>query len=112
MKSTTLLLATLALSTMITGCNPATQSSIEPEMAKKLCRAILNNGLSPLCMPSDEHRTIGIMLDSNDDELARKLCLNVANKLKPMMVDFSGQWRLEVFAPLRSDKPLSYCVLR
>lgn len=112
MKNTTLLLATLTLSTMIAGCNPENQSPVAPEMAKKLCRAILNNGLSPLCMPSDEHQTIGIMLDSNDDEMARKLCAHVANKLKPMMTDFSGQWRLEVFAPLRNDKPLNYCVLR
>lgn len=100
------------LSVMLSGCGDPNSQPVASEKANKLCAAVLNNGLSTLCIPSDEHHTIGIMFDSNDDEMARRLCMEIANKLKPMMADYSGQWKLEVYSPHRIDRPLNYCVLR
>ena len=109
MKTTALL---LVLTVMLSGCGDPNSQPVVEDKARKLCAAVLNNGLSTLCIPSDEHHKIGIMFDSNDGEMARRLCMEVASKLKPMMADFSGQWKLEVYSPLRIDKPLNYCVLR
>ena len=110
MRSLALFLTVLAVA--VSGCDTSNTQPVAEDKARKLCAAILNNGLSSLCIPSDQNRTIGIMFDSNDDEMARRLCMEVAGKLKPMMADFSGQWRLEVFSPHRVDKPLNYCLLQ
>ena len=111
MKNTALLLATLALPATLMGCNKPDTPPTASSKATELCSVILNTGLTGLCIPGDQNQTVGIMIDSIDDEKARQLCIAVADKIKPMTATLSGQWRLEVYSPHRSDKPLNYCAL-
>ena len=113
MRDIVLLIIAFTFSVTLTGCGKSnTPPPVAADKTDKLCAAIKDTGLTKRCIVSNSDSTIGITFDSNDDEMARRLCLDIANRMKPLTADFPGQWQLQVFSPYRDDKPLNYCLLR
>jgi len=110
LKNTAILLVTLALSATLAGCGQSGTPPAASAETNKLCGAIQDTGLTKQCAADDRNSTIGIVIDTND-EAARNLCADIANKLKPLSADLTGNWKLQIFSPYRDDKPLAYCVL-
>jgi hypothetical protein len=53
---------------------------------------------------------VGIVIDTND-EAARNLCAEIADKIKTLTAGLTDQWKLQIFSPYRDDKPLAACYL-
>lgn len=102
---------TLALSATLAGCGQSGTPPASFEVTNKLCGAIQDTGLTKHCVVDNRNSTVGIVIDTND-EAARNLCVDIANRIKPLTADLSGQWKLQIFSPYRDDKPLAYCVLQ
>jgi hypothetical protein len=118
MTKTTILCFILAYLMAITGCNHSdSQQGAAPEKqsaadeASLLCASIEGAGLASQCSVNGRFGTIEVMIDSNDDEVARNVCANIASKMMPLTTHFSGSWKLQILSPLRSDKPMAVCVL-
>lgn len=114
---TIMLLASFALLPAISGCghSGSQSSSSVPDSvsgAVKLCTAIAGTGLTNRCAADATGRTIDVTIGSNDDEEARKRCAVIADKVAQQTANLSGLWKLQVFSPYRSDKPLAICNLR
>jgi len=108
MTNATRLLVSLTLSAWLCACGQSGTSA--PNDTNKLCDAIIVTGLTKQCTASDLSGTIGIVIDTHE-EAARNLCPDIANKIKALTADLTGNWRLQIFSPLREDKPLAYCAL-
>jgi hypothetical protein len=54
---------------------------------------------------------VGVTIISFDDEVARSICADIADKTTQLTAPLSGQWKLQVFSPSRGDKPLATCLL-
>jgi hypothetical protein len=98
------------LSATLTGCGQSGTSPVDAGESNKLCGAIKDTGLTKQCSASNLSDTVGIVIDTND-EAARNLCIDIAGKIKPLTVNFTGSWKLQIFSPYRNDKPLAYCAL-
>jgi hypothetical protein len=109
-KSLVILFAAIALSTALAGCGKSDTAPVASAETNKLCGAIQDTGLTKHCAVDNRNSTVGIVIDTND-EAARNLCVDIANKIKPLTADLSGQWKLQIFSPYRDDKPLAYCTL-
>ncbi len=109
-KSLVILFAALALSAALSGCGQSDTPPVVSAETNKLCGAIQDTGLTKHCAVDNRNSTVGIVIDTND-EAARNLCVDIANKLKPLTADLTGNWKLLIFSPYRDDKPLAYCVL-
>jgi hypothetical protein len=109
-KHTAFLFAVFVLPAMLGGCGKSDIPLSASAETNKLCGAIQGTGLTRQCVVSDRNNTVGIVIDTND-EAARNLCVDIANKMKPLTADLSGQWKLQIFSPYRDDKPLAYCTL-
>jgi len=107
MKHFALLLAILATPVMIAGCG---KSAVEDDTTK-LCTSIEASGLARQCTYSRSFNTVGVIVDSNDDEVGRNVCAAIANRFLPLTSHFSDHWKLQVFSPYRSDKPMATCPL-
>lgn len=108
----------LVYSMAMTGCGHSdTQQGTAPEKQSAaddtslLCASIEGAGLASQCSASSSYGAIDVMIDSNDDEVARKACANITSKMMPLTAHFSGSWKLQILSPLRSDKPIAVCVL-
>lgn len=110
LKDTAILLAALALSAALSGCGQSDTPPVVSAETNKLCGAIQDTGLTKRCVVDNRNSAVGIVIDTND-EAARNLCVDIANKMKPLTAELSGQWKLQIFSPYRDDKPLAYCVL-
>jgi hypothetical protein len=110
MKTPALIFAALALSATLTSCGKSGTQPVATDETNKLCGAIKDTGLTKQCSVSNLASTVGIVIDTND-EAARNLCVDIANKIKPLTADLTGNWKLQIFSPYRDDKPLAYCVL-
>jgi hypothetical protein len=110
LKNYALLLATFVLSATLAGCNNSSTQPVAAEGTNKICDAIKETGLTNKCLFSNRDSMVGIVIDTND-ETARNLCIDIANKIKPLTADLSGPWKLQIYSPYRDDKTLSYCVL-
>jgi hypothetical protein len=119
---TALLIVILALPLTITGCD---NSDSQQESAhgkpgaaddtSRLCSAIegpgLNGqGLDKQCSVNSRDSTVAVFIDSYDDEVARNICTDIANKMTQLTAHFSASWKLQVFFPYRSDKPMATCL--
>lgn len=107
-----LLLALLALT--VAGCGNSEQESAAGKTADdatKLCPAVESAGLAKQCVIDNRYGSVDVIVDSFDDQVARNACAAIAEKLKPLTVQFSGKWKLQVFSPYRSDKPMASCEL-
>jgi hypothetical protein len=118
MTKAALLLVIFTLPLTITGCgNSGSQQDSAPsrQMAaddtSKLCSSIQGTGLTKQCTVNSRDSTIHVMIDNNDDEVARNICADVANRTAQQMAHLSGQWVLQVYSLYRSDKPLATCAL-
>ena len=110
MKSPTLLFAAITLCAYLSGCGQSDTAPAASAETNKLCGAIQDTGLTKHCAVDNRNSTVGIVIDTND-EAARNLCVDIANKVKPLTAGLTGQWQLQIFSPYRDDKPLAYCVL-
>jgi hypothetical protein len=118
MNRAALLLAIIAMPLTIAGCGDSdsrqTSAAGKPatgEDASRLCTAIEASGLARQCTISSRFNTIGVIIDSNDDEVGRNVCAAIANRFSPLTSRFSGHWKLQVFSPYRSDKAMASCPL-
>ncbi len=76
-----------------------------------LCSAILAAGLAKQCAVNIHDNLVEVTIDSFDDEIARNTCADIADKTAHLTANLSGQWKLQVFSPYRSDKPMAACFL-
>jgi hypothetical protein len=76
-----------------------------------LCSSIEGTGLARQCTVNSREGLVGVMIDSFDDEAARNACADIADKTTQLTARLSGQWKLQVFSPYRSDKPMATCLL-
>ena len=105
-KKTTLLpTAMLALS--IAGCGGQPHESAKAETA--LCTAIMDTNLARQCTAAGS--TAAVIIESDDDEAARETCAKIASKITAVSARLTGNWRLEIFSPYRSDKETATCPL-
>ncbi len=118
MNRAAVLLVILAMPLTIAGCGdsdsrqtPAAGKPATAEDASKLCVAIEASGLAGQCTISSRFNTIGVIIDSNDDEVGRNVCAAIANRVSPLTSHFSDHWKLQVSSPYRSDKPMTVCPL-
>jgi len=105
-----ILFAALALPAMVAGCGKSDTRPVTSAETNKLCGAIQDTGLTKQCIANSLNNMVVIVIDTND-EAARNLCVDIANKMKPLTSDLTGQWKLQIFSPFRDDKPLAYCML-
>ena len=104
-KTTLLTAAMLALS--IAGCSGPPHESAKAESA--LCTAIMDTNLARQCTATGS--TAAVVIESDDDEVARETCAKIASKIKAVSTRLSGNWQLEIFSPYRSDKQNAACPL-
>lgn len=106
------LLAALALT--LAGCSPSETQQTPGNAADdttKLCPAIAATGLTKHCEVNTGEGSVGVVVDSFDEEVARNACAHIAEKLSPLTARLAGSWKLQTFSPYRSDKPTATCVL-
>lgn len=118
MTKTALLLAIFTLPLTIGGCgNSDSQQGAVPlkqaaaDDTSRLCSSIEATGLTKQCAVNTLDSSVHVTIDSFDDEAARNVCADVANRMGQLTARFSGQWMLQVFSPYRSDKPMATCPL-
>jgi hypothetical protein len=119
MTKTALLLVILALPLTITGCgnSDSQQESVlgKPGAAddtSKLCSSIDEGfSLAKQCAVNNSYSEVGVTIDSNDDEVARNICADITKKMMKLTAHFSASWKLQIYSPFRSDKPLATCLL-
>jgi len=119
MTKTALLLAIFILPLTIGGCgNSDSQQGAAPlnnaaaDDTSRLCSSIEATGLAKQCTVNSRDHTVHVTIDSFDDEAARNVCADIANRMAQLTARFSGLWTLQVFSPYRSDKPMAACTLR
>jgi hypothetical protein len=71
-----------------------------------------SSGLTKQCAVSGRDESINVVIDSNDDEEARKACAGFAEKMTQETASLPSQWKLRIFSPYRSDKALATCPMR
>ena len=68
-------------------------------------------GLTSQCSVSDRDSSVNVVIDTSDDEEARKACGRLAGKMAQLAANFPARMKLKVFSPYRSDKELATCSL-
>ena len=118
MIKTDLLPVILTLLLTISGCgnsdsqqDAAQRKPAAADDTSQLCSSIEAAGLAKQCSVNSRNSTVEVIIDSNDDEVARNICAGAAEKLTQLTAHFSASWKLQVFSPYRSDKPLASCPL-
>jgi hypothetical protein len=113
-----LLLAILALYVALAGCGDSgkrhgqnTGKSATANDTSGLCSAITGTGLVKQCTFNSRDSVVEVTIDSFDDEAAREACADIAKKTIQLTAHLSGQWKLQVYSPYRSDKPMAACFL-
>ena len=54
---------------------------------------------------------VSVVIESDDDEVARETCTKITTEIKPVSSRLSGTWQLQIFSPYRSDKQTAACPL-
>jgi hypothetical protein len=118
MTNTALLLAILALSLPLAGCGksderqePASGKPVAANDMSGICLSIESAGLAKRCAVNSRDSLVEVTIDSFDDEVARNICAEITNKTKQITAQLPGRWKLQVFSPYRSDKPMASCSL-
>lgn len=115
---TALLPVILALCLPLAGCGDSDKQQ-EPTSGKSgaeyvisgICSSITSAGLAKQCAVNSRESLVEVTVDSFDDEAARNICADIADKTIQLTTHLSGQWKLQVFSPYRGDKPLAACSL-
>ncbi|HTN94659.1 MAG TPA: hypothetical protein VMJ33_08770 [Gallionella sp.] len=76
-----------------------------------LCSFIVGGRFAVQCVVNSRDNVVEITINSFDDEVARNVCADIAAKTEHLAAHLSGQWKLQVFSPYRSDKALAACYL-
>ena len=103
---TTLLLSTM-LALLIASCSGSPHESAKAETA--LCTAIMDTNLARQCTATGS--TAAVIIESDDDEVARETCAKITTKIAPLTAKLSGNWQLQIFSPYRDDKQTAACPL-
>ncbi|MGA8147966.1 MAG: hypothetical protein WB870_10380 [Gallionellaceae bacterium] len=114
MTKASLLFVIAALPTVICACGKSGSQPQRPEVANaasKLCAAMKESGLTSQCSVSDRDSSVNVVIDTSDDEEARKACGRLAGKMAQLAANFPARIKLKVFSPYRSDKELATCSL-
>jgi hypothetical protein len=119
MTKTALLNAILTLVLTITGCgnSDSQQKTVQGQPivtgdTSQLCSAIVEaSSLAKQCAVNTNYSEVGVTIDSNDEEVARNICADIANKMTKLTAGFSASWKLQIYSPYRSDKPMTTCLL-
>jgi hypothetical protein len=113
-----LLLVLLSLPVVLPGCGdskkqqaPTSGKSGAVNDISGLCPTIVGGGLAKLCAVNSRDSVVEVTIDSFDDEVARNACTDIVNKTTRLTAGLSGQWKLQVFSPYRSDKPMATCYI-
>jgi hypothetical protein len=106
-----ILLSMLVLSLAIAGCGRSQQGAPRQVDTSGLCPAIQRTGLAAQCEVSVFDSTVHVMIDKDDDEVARNVCAGIAGRIVQQTARLPAQWKLQVYSPYRSDKPLATCPL-
>jgi hypothetical protein len=105
------LLVMSILSSMLAGCGKSETPPVKTGNTGKLCDAIKGSPLVMKCSVSNRDSAVAITIDTQDDEAARRICLDLAGRMRPLAAGLSGQWNVQIFSPYRDDRPLNYCAL-
>jgi hypothetical protein len=114
---TVLLPAILALHLPLAGCGNSDKQERTPgksgaaNVIPGLCSSITSAGLAKQCAVISHERLVEVTIDSFDDEKARNICAKITEETTLLTAHLSGQWKLQVLSPYRSDKPLASCSL-
>jgi hypothetical protein len=76
-----------------------------------LCAAITGTVLVKQCTINSRDSVIEVTIDSFDDEVARNTCADIVYKTTRLTTHMPAMWKLQVFSPYRSDKPMATCPL-
>ncbi len=110
-----LLFATLALPVVVCGCGRSGSPSPSPDLAgdgDQLCAAINLTGLVQKCLISERDNMVDVVVDTGDDEKARRACAGLAKKVTKVAEELSAQgMKMRIYSPFRSDKALATCSL-
>ncbi|MGA9666831.1 MAG: hypothetical protein WBQ69_10335 [Gallionella sp.] len=101
----------LIVAATLAGCGKSATGAASANAKDNLCKAALGTGLTKKCSFNDLGSTVGIVIDTDDDQKARTLCADIAGKMRPATAGLSDKWKLQVFSPYRDDKPLAACYL-
>lgn len=104
-------LVILLVTPMLGACHRSGNIPALEQDAGRVCAAITRRGITPQCRANTIEGAIGVVIDT-DDEKARATCADIASQLKPLTAGFPANWKLEIFSPYRTDKPLASCFLR
>ena len=111
-------LVTVVLLAQLGGCGDS-EKRHEDSSAKaggtngmqEICSFVMRERLAGQCVVNGRDNVVEITVDSFDDEVARNACADIAAKTEHLAAHLSGQWKLRVFSPYRSDKSLAACPL-
>ena len=107
MTPTKTLLPTALLALTLAGCSGSPHESAKAETA--LCTAIMDTNLARQCTAAGS--TAAVVIESDDDEVARETCAKIASRITQVTSRLSGNWQLQIFSPYRSDKQNASCPL-
>jgi len=110
-KNAALLIAALILSATLAACGKTENQTSASDVPNKLCAAIRDTGLTKQCLVNSLDSTLAIVAETDDDQKARMLCADIAQRMKLESSGLSDQWKLQIFSPYRDDKPLAACYL-
>jgi len=110
-KIAALPIAVFILSAALAACGKSENQPVASDVPNKLCEAMRDAGLAKQCTVNSLDSTFGIVADTDDDQKARTLCADIAQRMKPESAGLSDQWKLQIFSPYRDDKPLAACYL-
>lgn len=111
MNSPAQILVAIIMAAMLAGCGKSADGAASANAKDKLCKAAIGTGLTKQCSFNNLDSTVSIVADTDDDQKARTLCADIADKLKPESAGLSDKWKLQIFSPYRDDKPLAACFL-
>jgi hypothetical protein len=110
-RTPVLLFAGCILTAVLAGCGNSNGQATAAGDAARLCAAIGNTGLARQCRRDIPGSAINVVTDTEDDQAARNICTDIANRIRPLTSGLAGNWELQIFSPYRGDKPLAHCPL-
>lgn len=96
---------------LLAGCGNSATDAASARETDRLCKAAIGTGFAKRCSINNRDSTIGIVVDTDDDQKARTLCADIAAKMQPAAAGLPDKWKLQIFSPYRDDKALAACFL-
>ncbi len=99
---------------LVCGCGKSGTTSQSPAGTGKvdrLCAAIKETGIDNQCATSERDNAVDIVIDTIDDEQARRTCADIAVRMTPRAAEFPAHMKLRMYSPVRRDKAIATCSL-